>query len=188
MKYIVNVLIPNTLMQKRIDERRKTWKPFNINNIDNTTSIGDEVFMEMVDNSSSKDIPKTKTISPKFDNGGTDDHYTPVKKSTDTGVDTSYDPTKLKRKTRKMIKNRDDNKLIIFNLPLCNEDDLKEFLTQYAPIKYINFVYDKNTGKFKNFAFIETYNKEDAEYILEECDGKAFNYLILKIKKVIPKK
>ena len=28
MKYIVNVLIPNTLMQKRIDERRQNWKKF----------------------------------------------------------------------------------------------------------------------------------------------------------------
>ena len=60
-------------------------------------------------------------------------------------------------------------------------------MTRFAPIKYVNLVKNKETGRFKNCAFIETYNKDDAEYILEHCNRQPFNHLILKVQKVIPK-
>lgn len=187
MKYIVNVTIPNTLMQKRIDERRQNWKTFGSNS-EYTVEIGKEVFMEMVkpDQIKKKDklVKKTKPTKKNDDDGV----YRPIVRKTKKNTAETYDPTKLKRKTRKIVNNRDDNKLIIFNLyNECTEKSLKVFLTRFAPIKYINLVKNKETGRFKNCAFIETYNKDDAEYILEHCNRQPFNHLILKVQKVIPK-
>jgi RNA recognition motif-containing protein len=185
MKYIVNVSIPNTLMQKRIDERRQNWKTFGSNS-ENTVEIGKEVFMEMVKPEQIKKKDKlVKKTKPIENNDGV---YRPTIKKNKKNTAGAYDPTKLKRKTQKIVNNRDDNKLIIFNLyDECTENSLKVFLTRFASIKYINLVKNKETGRFKNCAFIETYNKDDAEYILEHCNRQPFNYLILKVKKVIPK-
>jgi hypothetical protein len=169
-------------MQQQLDNRRKTWKPFGNANADYSTSIGDEVFMEMVTNK-----PEEKPVKPASVKPAEPAVYVPAKKNKNTGGDEAYDPTKLARKTRKITKDRNDNKLIIFNLStICTENELKVFLTRYAPVKYINFVYNKETNEFKGFAFIETYNKDDAEYILENVNGQPFNHLILKIKKVKP--
>lgn len=187
MKYIVNVTIPNTLMQKHIDERRKNWKTFGSDS-EYTIEIGKEVFMEMVkpDQTKKQDklVKETKPIKKNNDDG----IYRPTIKKNKKNTAGAYDPTKLKRKTKKIVNNRDDNKLIIFNLyDECTENSLKVFLTKFAPIKYVNLVKNKETGRFKNCAFIETYNKDDAEYILEHCNRQPFNHLILKVQKVIPK-
>ena len=184
MKYIVNVLIPNTLMQKRIEERRQNWKKFG-SNAEYTVEIGKEVFMEMV---KPEDKSKVCEPIPKPEKQKSDEAYKPTKKRNKKSTTEAYDPTRLTRKTKKIVNNRDDNKLIIFNLfNECTEDTLKVFLTKFAPIKYVNLVKDKETGRFKNCAFIETYNKDDAEYILKHCDRQPYNHLILKVKKVIPK-
>ena len=45
------------------------------------------------------------------------------------------------------------------------QKSLKVFLTRYAPIKYVNLVKNKETGRFKNCAFIETYNTMMLIYI-----------------------
>lgn len=188
MKYIVNVTIPNTLMQKRIDERRETWKKFGSNS-EYSVEIGKEIFMEMVKpgkEDESKSIkPKPIIKNKSNENTGV---YQPTKRRNKKNTLEAYDPTKLTRKTRKIVNNRDDNKLIIFNLyNECTEKSLKVFLTRYAPIKYVNLVKNKETGRFKNCAFIETYNNDDAEYILQNCNRQPFHHLILKIQKVIPK-
>lgn len=185
MKYIVNVVIPNTLMQKRINERRQNWKQFG-SNTEYTVEIGKEIFMEMVKpNENSKvnePTPKPQKQKPS------DVIYKPTKKQNKKNIREAYDPTRLTRKTKKIINNRNDNKLIIFNLfNECTEDNLKVFLTKFAPIKYVNLVKDKETGRFKNCAFIETYNKDDAKYILKKCNRLPYNHLILNVKKVIPK-
>jgi len=112
MKYIVNVLIPNTLMQQRLDYRRNNWKPFGNINTDYSTTIGDEVFMEMVNNKTDeKTTSVVKNIAEPTE-PAEPAVYVPTRKKKDTGEGEEYDPTKLSRKTRKITRDRNDNKLI----------------------------------------------------------------------------
>jgi translation initiation factor 3 subunit G len=63
-----------------------------------------------------------------------------------------------------------------------SEQDLATLFRPFGPISRIFLAKDKITGDSKGFAFINFFNREDAEEAMNALNGTGFDYLILNIE------
>lgn len=73
-------------------------------------------------------------------------------------------------------------KLFVGNLNFTTtEDELLEFLEEYAEITAVKIIKDKDSGRSKGFGFIEVPTDEQADLILDNVNGAELHGKVLKV-------
>eukprot|EP01012_Entosiphon_sulcatum_P064918 TRINITY_DN93786_c0_g1_i1.p2 TRINITY_DN93786_c0_g1~~TRINITY_DN93786_c0_g1_i1.p2 ORF type:complete len:267 (+),score=57.52 TRINITY_DN93786_c0_g1_i1:1276-2076(+) len=79
--------------------------------------------------------------------------------------------------------NRDTHTVRVTNLPDdVNEQDLRDLFGQYGGLQRVFLAKDRQTQESKGFAFINFYNRADAERAIEKVSGFGYNHLILQVE------
>jgi len=56
----------------------------------------------------------------------------------------------------------------------CNEQQLKDEFSKFSMISSVKMVNDKETGKFKGFAFIDVADSSSANILMSNFNGREF--------------
>lgn len=65
--------------------------------------------------------------------------------------------------------------IYVGNIPYNkNENDLKDLFGQYGEVNSVKFVMDKETGRFRGFAFVEMPNKDEAAKAIDALENSSF--------------
>lgn len=199
----------NSDLHKRIEHRRKTWKPFgkalDKNNAE-CTYYDKDIFMEMVTPEKKKEVKKKKTIQPsktkyKFSSKYS---YTSKKKPKQTqqiaSRSSKYVPSFLKDKSNKYVEELEkkrnsefcEKKLVFKNVPKnFMEDDIMDYMEHIIDRNDISDIYilrDKYTGESRGMAFISCYKSRTCEKILVNFNNKPMGPLIIKMEYAKKKK
>lgn len=54
-----------------------------------------------------------------------------------------------------------------------SQNDLQQLFAEYGPVKSVNIIEDRDTGRSKGFGFVEMANTEDGEKAIEGLNGQA---------------
>lgn len=54
-----------------------------------------------------------------------------------------------------------------------SQNDLQQLFAEYGPVKSVNIIEDRDTGRSKGFGFVEMANTEDGEKAVEGLNGHA---------------
>ena len=77
--------------------------------------------------------------------------------------------------------------IYVGNIPFsASEDDLRDLFSEYGAVQSLKFVNDRETGRFRGFAFVEM---EDADALaaIEALDGSALSGRTLKVNEAKPR-
>jgi RNA recognition motif-containing protein len=69
----------------------------------------------------------------------------------------------------------------------ATEEDLQELFSQYGEIKRIQMPVDRETGRFRGFAFVEMQEDSQETAAIEALDSQEFLKRPLKVNKARPK-
>ncbi len=61
------------------------------------------------------------------------------------------------------------------------EEDLREMFEEYGEVKSVKMIMDRDTGRSKGFAFVEMYEKHDAQIAMDELNGAVIDGKPLKV-------
>ncbi len=65
--------------------------------------------------------------------------------------------------------------IYVGNIPYGkDENDLKDLFAQYGEVHSVKYVNDKETGRFRGFAFVEMVNKDDANKAITALEKSDF--------------
>lgn len=64
----------------------------------------------------------------------------------------------------------------------ATEQDLRELFGHFGPIQRIYLARDRNSQRSKGFAFVNFYERHNAEKAIKSLDGFGYHYLILKVE------
>ncbi|NEO22090.1 MULTISPECIES: RNA-binding protein [unclassified Moorena] len=67
------------------------------------------------------------------------------------------------------------------------EEDLKSVFEEYGQIKRIHMPTDRETGRFRGFAFVEMNTEEEEAKAIEDLDGAEWMGRELKVNKAKPR-
>ena len=71
--------------------------------------------------------------------------------------------------------------IYVGNLPFgATEDEVKDLFAQHGPVEAVKFIYDRETGRFRGFCFVEM-EDEAANAAIEALNDKDFGGRRLKI-------
>ena len=54
-----------------------------------------------------------------------------------------------------------------------SQNDLQQLFAEYGPVKSVNIIEDRETGRSKGFGFVEMANTEDGEKAIEGLNGQS---------------
>lgn len=54
-----------------------------------------------------------------------------------------------------------------------SQNDLQQLFAEYGPVKSVNIIEDRDTGRSKGFGFVEMANTEDGEKAVEGLNGQS---------------
>jgi cold-inducible RNA-binding protein len=54
-----------------------------------------------------------------------------------------------------------------------SQNDLQQLFAEYGPVKSVNIIEDRDTGRSKGFGFVEMANTEDGEKAIEGLNGQS---------------
>lgn len=77
--------------------------------------------------------------------------------------------------------------IYVGNIPFStSEDDLRDLFAEYGAVQSLKFVNDRETGRFRGFAFVEM---EDADALaaIEALDGTSVAGRTLKVNEAKPR-
>ncbi|WP_419786241.1 RNA recognition motif domain-containing protein [Pseudodesulfovibrio sp.] len=77
--------------------------------------------------------------------------------------------------------------IYVGNIPFSvSEDDLSDLFAEYGEVKSLKFINDRETGRFRGFAFVEM---EDADALaaIEALDGSPLAGRTLKVNEAKPR-
>ncbi|MDD3312242.1 RNA-binding protein [Pseudodesulfovibrio sp.] len=77
--------------------------------------------------------------------------------------------------------------IYVGNIPFsASEDDLRNLFSEYGAVQSLKFVNDRETGRFRGFAFVEM---EDADALaaIEALDGSPLAGRTLKVNEAKPR-
>lgn len=77
--------------------------------------------------------------------------------------------------------------IYVGNIPFsASEDDLRDLFSEYGAVQSLKFVNDRETGRFRGFAFVEM---EDADALaaIEALDGSPLAGRTLKVNEAKPR-
>eukprot|EP01126_Amoeba_proteus_P057800 TRINITY_DN7391_c0_g1_i14.p1 TRINITY_DN7391_c0_g1~~TRINITY_DN7391_c0_g1_i14.p1 ORF type:complete len:671 (+),score=209.98 TRINITY_DN7391_c0_g1_i14:245-2014(+) len=64
----------------------------------------------------------------------------------------------------------------------AQEEDIKGFFEEVAPVKEVRLVRDRDTNKSRGFAYVDFHNNQDKDKALAECHGKKFMNIKLNVQ------
>ena len=67
------------------------------------------------------------------------------------------------------------------------EQDLKEYFTEYGEVSSVKVITDKITNRSRGFAFVEMPDKSAAEKAVQELDGASVDGRTIKVSEARPK-
>lgn len=197
-KKIIRTLVTNKLKgKKNILERRLKWKNFGDaieNNLGITSLAKNEDFVYenkksnnyidiIHDNNKNLNNKNNFVISKLIDN---ENRHFQINNNQNK---ISY---KVSKYIPNILKNNKENSesfsIVIKNFPneISNyhlEQKLKNIFEVYGPINKIKTLYDKNTNKLKDIAFIDFYNTEDAIKVINSSQKFIIESYVLSLEK-----
>ena len=191
-KKIIKILKTNKLIgKKNIIHRRLNLKYFGNSlesDVGNTTLDKNQMFMHKNINKYDNIINNTNN-NPKNFFGFTKFKHNEKEIKNEQKIN----PIKINKYNPNIIKNNLDMNsnnfsIIIKNFPndiSCNnlEQQLKNIFKVFGPIYKIKILYDKYTKKIKDIAFIDFYNTEDADKVLNSTQKFIIESSVLFIEK-----
>ena len=79
-------------------------------------------------------------------------------------------------------------KLYVGNLPFdITENELRDMLSQHAPVNEINVIMDKMTGRARGFAFVTMNTQEGANATVLALNGKEWKGRTLTVNEARPR-
>jgi translation initiation factor 3 subunit G len=66
------------------------------------------------------------------------------------------------------------------------DQDLRDLFRRFGQIQRVYLAKDRETGLSRNFAFINFYNREDAQLAINKLDGHGYDHLILSVAWAAP--
>jgi len=77
--------------------------------------------------------------------------------------------------------------IYVGNIPFsASEDDLRALFSEYGAVQSLKFVNDRETGRFRGFAFVEM-DDADALAAIEALDGSPLAGRTLKVNEAKPR-
>ena len=77
--------------------------------------------------------------------------------------------------------------IYVGNIPFsASEDDLRDLFSEYGAVQSLKFVNDRETGRFRGFAFVEM-DDADALAAIEALDGSPLDGRSLKVNEAKPR-
>ena len=67
------------------------------------------------------------------------------------------------------------------------DSDLRELFRRFGPIQRIYLAKDRETHASRGFAFINFFNREDAQNAINKLDGHGYDHLILSVSWANPR-
>ena len=203
------IIFKNTskIIADRINKRRN-WKPFNDEDNDsiknsNTTTIGDEIFMEMNPNLFRKKDNKDEDISVNNQNykGNQSNPYqngcisnsrymsqNSVANLSGLGLSlfknkntkSGYIAPHLKRQREEEEQNLPKS-IKIQNIPnYLSKEEIEDWLSQFRLGKFrLSYIRNKRTDQFKGFVFLNFNFNKDAVASIKVLDGQRLDYNII---------
>ncbi|MBM3227867.1 hypothetical protein FJZ27_03340 [Candidatus Peribacteria bacterium] len=67
------------------------------------------------------------------------------------------------------------------------DETLKQYLSEGGSVTGVSIVFDRDTGRSRGFAFVDTASEQDSEAIINACNGKMFEGKSILVRKSRPK-
>ena len=78
--------------------------------------------------------------------------------------------------------------IYVGNIPYGkDENDLKDLFGQYGEVSSVKFVNDKETGRFRGFAFVEMVNADEANKAITALENSDFGGRTLRVNEARPR-
>jgi RNA recognition motif-containing protein len=78
--------------------------------------------------------------------------------------------------------------IYVGNIPYGkDENDLKDLFGQYGEVSSVKFVNDKETGRFRGFAFVEMVNSDEANKAITALENSDFGGRTLRVNEARPR-
>jgi len=78
--------------------------------------------------------------------------------------------------------------IYVGNIPLnVTEEELKSLFTNYGEVLSLNYINDRETGKFRGFAFVEMTIEAEALEAITALENSDYNGQILRVNEARPR-
>lgn len=77
--------------------------------------------------------------------------------------------------------------IYVGNLPFsCTPEDLRDLFAQYGEVKSVNFISDRETGRFRGFGFVEM-GVSEADTAIEALNDRDYGGRKLRVNEAKPR-
>lgn len=177
----IRVSSTTSLVNKRTEERKKTWKKFGRAGGEGVTYLGEEqslVFINQEDEDERREVDEL--YQSLLRDGG-------LLTGSESAYYRAWRPTTKPsmRHFNENASNAETVTLKISNIPdECSEDDVRELVRDMGKVVRTRLVRDRKTNLSKGVAYVSFLYREEAERALSKLNRHSLNYSILSVEEV----